>query len=87
MQSVGRFVQHIARRHFDGPPAHRQAAAEFGLRAVPSLPALAAALVTGLPGDVADGGLLWGALGLPRRAAALLGQWLGGREGQRERPR
>ncbi len=61
--------------------SHRQAAAEFDLRSVPSLPAAALALATGLPGDLRDGGPAWAARGLPRRAAALLGQWIGGREG------
>lgn len=63
--------------------AHRQAAGEFGLRAVPSLPAVARAWATGIPGDLRDGGPVWAIRGGPRRAAALLGQWLGGREGQR----
>lgn len=63
--------------------AHRQAASEFGLRTVPSLPAAAMALALGLPGDLRDGGATWAIRGLPRRASALLGQWLGGREGSR----
>ncbi|MCP4869334.1 MAG: glycosyltransferase [Proteobacteria bacterium] len=63
--------------------AHRQACSEFGLRSVPSLPAAAVAWAAGIPRDVRDGGPTWAVRGAPRRAAALLGQWLGGREGQR----
>lgn len=59
--------------------AHRQAAQEFGLRAVPSLGALPGAWLAGLPTDAADGGLPWVVRGAPRRLAALLGQWAGGR--------
>ena len=61
--------------------AHHQAARDFDLRAVPSLFALGQALLTGLPGDLQDGGLAWAVRGLPRRSAALLGQWAGGRAG------
>jgi GT2 family glycosyltransferase len=61
--------------------AHRQAAAEFGLHAVPSLAGVGLSMLAGLPGDLRDGGPLWALRGLPRRAAALLGQWAGGRQG------
>lgn len=60
--------------------AHRQAADEFGLRSVPSLRSAARALLAGLPGDLRDGGPRWMVRGLPRRAAALLGQWAGARD-------
>ena len=60
--------------------AHRQAAGEFGLRAVPDLRSAATALVKGIPGDLRDGGPRWAVRGMPRRAASLLGQWAGGRE-------
>jgi len=60
--------------------AHHQASRDFGLNAVPSLASLGQALFTGLPGDLRDGGLGWALRGLPRRAAALAGQWLGGRD-------
>jgi rhamnosyltransferase len=63
--------------------AHIQARRDFGLRAVPSLGALGRALAEGLPGDLRDGGALGALRGLPIRAAALTGQWLGGREGER----
>jgi len=59
--------------------SHRQARQEFGLRAVPGLPAAAIALMAGIPDDLRDGGVRWAVRGLPRRAAALLGQWAGGR--------
>jgi rhamnosyltransferase len=60
--------------------AHRQARREFGLWAVPSPFAGALALVTGVPADVRAGGLPGAVRGVPRRVAALLGQWLGARE-------
>jgi GT2 family glycosyltransferase len=63
--------------------AHRQAAAEFDLRTVPSLPSAVLAWTFGFPRDLRDGGPSWAVRGAPRRAAALLGQWLGGREGNR----
>jgi GT2 family glycosyltransferase len=59
--------------------SHQQAREEFGVRAVPSLLALPGAFLGGLPGDVADGGVGWAVRGAPRRIAALLGQWSGGR--------
>jgi len=62
--------------------AHIQARRDFGLHAVPSLGALGRALAAGLPGDLRDGGPLGALRGLPTRAAALTGQWLGGREGE-----
>jgi hypothetical protein len=62
--------------------AHIQARREFGLRAVPSLGALGRALAAGVPADLRDGGTLGALRGLPTRAAALTGQWLGGREGE-----
>jgi len=62
--------------------AHIQARRDFGLHAVPSLGALGQALAAGLPGDLRDGGPLGALRGLPTRAAALTGQWLGGREGE-----
>ncbi len=62
--------------------AHIQARRDFGLHAVPSLGALGRALAAGLPGDLRDGGPLGTLRGLPTRAAALTGQWLGGREGE-----
>ncbi len=61
--------------------AHLQAASEFGLRAVPSLPAAVVAWLAGFGADARDGGPTWALRGAPRRAAALLGQWAGGREG------
>jgi len=64
--------------------AHRQAASEFGHLAVPSLRDAANAVVLGLPSDLAVGPQ-WALRGLPRRAASLLGQWAGGREGHRTR--
>ncbi len=59
--------------------SHRQAAQEFGLQAVRGLPDGLLALLAGLPNDLRDGGPLWAVRGLPRRAAALLGQWRGAR--------
>ena len=59
--------------------AHRQARAEFGLHAVPSLSQLALALISGVPNDL-RAGPLWALRGLPRRGAALLGQWAGARD-------
>jgi rhamnosyltransferase len=61
--------------------AHQQARRDFGLDAVPSLAVAARALISGLPSDARDGGVTWAIKGLPRRAAALAGQWLGSREG------
>lgn len=61
--------------------AHRQAAAEFGLHAVPSLRHGLAALLTGVPQDLRDGGPRWLLPGLARRGAALLGQLRGGADG------
>ncbi len=61
--------------------AHRQASREFGLVAVPGPVTGALALVTGIPADLRVGGPVGALVGLPRRAAALLGQWMGGREG------
>ena len=65
--------------------AHRQAREEFGLHSVPDLRHLARALVTGLPQDFRQGPL-WALRGLPRRGAALLGQWAGARDALREQP-
>lgn len=64
--------------------AHRQARAEFGILAVPSLPAAAIALLAGLPADARAGGPLLALATLPRRGAALLGQWAGARRADRE---
>ena len=63
--------------------AHRQAAGEFGLHSVPDLGNAFAALLMGIPSDL-EAGPMWAIRGLPRRAAALLGQWVGGRQGTRE---
>jgi GT2 family glycosyltransferase len=60
--------------------AHRQAAAEFGLLAVPSLPAGARALVGGVLDDARRVGPTWALRGLPRRLGALAGQYVGARE-------
>mgnify|MGYP003884549869 CR=1 FL=1 len=60
--------------------AHRQARREFGLLAVPTPLAGALALVAGVPGDLRDGGIEGVLRGLPRRSAALLGQYVGARE-------
>jgi hypothetical protein len=62
--------------------AHIQARRDFGLRAVPSLGALGRALAAGIPGDLREAGALGALRGIPVRAAALTGQWLGGREGE-----
>jgi len=62
--------------------AHFQARDEFGLHAVPDLPHLARALVAGLPADL-ENGTIWALRGLPRRGAALLGQWAGARDALR----
>lgn len=62
--------------------AHIQARRDFGLRAVPSLGALGRALAEGVPADLRKGGALGALRGLPTRAAALTGQWLGGRKGE-----
>jgi len=59
--------------------AHRQARTEFGLHAVPGLRHLALALLGGIPEDL-RAGPIWALRGLPRRCAALLGQWAGGRQ-------
>lgn len=59
--------------------SHRQASHEFGLQAVRGVPDGVLALIAGLPDDLRDGGPLWAVRGLPRRAAALLGQWRGAR--------
>jgi cellulose synthase/poly-beta-1,6-N-acetylglucosamine synthase-like glycosyltransferase len=59
--------------------AHRQARGEFGLHAVPSLRDLALALMSGVPDDL-RAGPMWALRGLPRRGAALLGQWAGARD-------
>lgn len=59
--------------------SHRQARREFGLRAVPGVRAGVLALLAGIPDDLGDGGPRWAIKGIPRRAAALLGQWRGGR--------
>ncbi len=61
--------------------AHRQARAEFGLVAVQGPLSGALALLTGVPADLRVGGPRAALVGLPRRAAALLGQWMGAREG------
>ncbi len=63
--------------------AHRQVASEFGFVAVPSLAAALAALCTGFPGDLRDGGWAWACRGLPRRSGELLGQWAGARDARR----
>jgi GT2 family glycosyltransferase len=63
--------------------AHRQAREEFGLHSVPDLRHLALALVAGMPQDFRQGPL-WALRGLPRRGAALLGQWAGARDALRE---
>ncbi len=60
---------------------HRQAAREFGLRAVAGPRDGALALLAGIPDDLRDGGARWAIRGIPRRAASLLGQWRGGRDG------
>jgi len=60
--------------------AHRQAAAEFGLVAVPSVPAGCLAWLAGAATDLRDGGPAWIGRGAARRAAALAGQYLGARE-------
>lgn len=60
--------------------SHRQARAEFGLVAVPNPVAGALALLSGVPADLRAGGARGAIIGLPRRAAALMGQWMGGRE-------
>jgi hypothetical protein len=60
--------------------AHRQARAEFDLIAVPSPIGGALAVLAGVPADLRAGGPEAALIGLPRRAAALLGQWLGARE-------
>lgn len=62
--------------------SHRQAAGEFGQVAVPDLRSAARAWLAGSVGDLRDGGLGWSLRGGPRRAAALLGQWAGAREGR-----
>jgi len=62
--------------------AHRQARREFGLHAVPGLSDLALALMSGVPDDL-RAGPIWALRGLPRRGAALLGQWAGGRDAYR----
>ncbi len=62
--------------------AHRQARGEFGLHAVPGLSDLALALMSGVPDDL-RAGPMWALRGLPRRGAALLGQWAGGRDASR----
>jgi len=59
--------------------AHRQARGEFGLHAVPRLSDLAVALMSGVPDDL-RAGPIWALRGLPRRGAALLGQWAGARD-------
>jgi len=63
--------------------AHRQARGEFGLHAVPGLSHLARALISGIPHDL-RAGPVWALRGVPRRGAALLGQWAGAREACRE---
>jgi rhamnosyltransferase len=63
--------------------AHRQACGEFGLHAVPGLSHLARALISGIPDDL-RAGPVWALRGVPRRGAALLGQWAGAREACRE---
>ncbi len=60
--------------------AHLQARAEFGLHAVPDLRSLGWAALAGMPTDLRKGGPLWALVGLPRRTAALLGQWKGARD-------
>lgn len=62
--------------------AHRQARDEFGLHSVPDLRHLARALVAGVPADL-EKGTIWALRGLPRRGAALLGQWAGARDALR----
>jgi len=65
--------------------AHRQAHSEFGLHSVPDLRRLALALIAGVPGDFKQGPI-WALRGLPRRGAALLGQWAGARDAARTAP-
>jgi len=65
--------------------AHRQAHSEFGLHSVPDLRHLALALLAGVPGDFKQGPM-WALRGLPRRGAALLGQWAGARDASRDAP-
>jgi len=62
--------------------SHRQAAAEFGVAAVPTPVAGVASLAAETVGVARAHGTGWAARTLPRRAAALAGQWLGGREGR-----
>jgi rhamnosyltransferase len=62
--------------------AHFQAREEFGLHSVPDLRHLARALVAGVPADL-EKGTIWALRGLPRRGAALLGQWAGARDALR----
>ncbi|MCO4770348.1 MAG: glycosyltransferase [Deltaproteobacteria bacterium] len=57
--------------------AHRQASREFDLVTVPGALAGLIALASGVPSDLRDGGARWALAGIPRRAAALLGQWRG----------
>ncbi|GEM_PF-1032811 len=66
--------------------SHRQASAEFGVAAVPSPVAGVASLAADTASVARDHGALWAARTLPRRAAALAGQWVGGREGRRQGP-
>jgi GT2 family glycosyltransferase len=60
--------------------AHRQVAAEFGVRAVPSTVAGFVALAADTVAVTRRHGPVWAARTLPRRAAALAGQWVGRRE-------
>lgn len=65
--------------------AHIQASRDFGLDAVPNLRDLPSALLSGVPADLEAGGPAWAMKGIPRRAAELAGQWLGGRRGRAQR--
>ncbi len=58
--------------------AHVQAHREFGLRAVRGPRDGLLALLAGIPEDLRNGGVTWAIRGVPRRAAALMGQWRGG---------
>ena len=65
--------------------AHIQASRDFGLEALPNLRDLPSALLSGVPADLEAGGPAWAIKGIPRRAAELAGQWLGGRRGRAQR--
>lgn len=62
--------------------AHHQAAAEFGVSAVSSAPRGVASLFAETASVAQQHGARWAAHTLPRRAAALAGQWVGAHEGR-----